>query len=227
MRMCTWYRTLTRPSVDSVPEPSRLARLLTLARSGDESALADLLSSQYDRLTRKIASQLPFDMRQSISEEDILQDTFISVFQSFGSLNCCSAEAFLAWLDSVVRNQLIDAIRRSKSKKRGGDYRRRDNAKRPSTGSVVQLVALLFGNELTPSLNVARTEAMQALVNAIDELPSEQGLAVRLRCLDGYSISAVALEMQRSEDSIRNLIYRGKENLRKTMRASGLWLDKK
>jgi RNA polymerase sigma-70 factor (ECF subfamily) len=201
--------------------------LLERVWQGEEEALTEVLYEHYDRLATRLKFQIPKELQRSVSEEDVLQDVFISVFKSFRSLNPCSEAAFQAWLDSVAKNQLADAIRKARTKKRGGDKRQIATVNRPSTGSVVQMVALLFGNEMTPSLNVARKEATEALLAAIDQLPPDQSKAVKLRFLQGHELEEVAQLMDRTEDSIRNLIYRAKDSLRHKMRISELWLDKK
>lgn len=202
-------------------------QLLSRIWDGEEDALAELLLTQYERLSSKLKMQIPKEMARTISEEDVLQDVFISVFRSFRSLNPCSEDAFIAWLDTVAKNQLIDTIRKVRTKKRGGDKVQIDTIPRPSTGSIVQLVTLLFGQEQSPSLIVAKDEAATALVEAIEDLPAEQCQAVKLRYLTGMNLSDVAASMDRSEDSVRNLIFRAKDALRQKLRMSELWLDKK
>lgn len=201
--------------------------LLARVWQGEEEALAEVLYHHYDRLATKLRFQIPKELQRTISEEDVLQDVFISVFKSFRSLNPCSEAAFQAWLDSIAKNQLTDAIRRARTKKRGGGAKQIATIERPSTGSVIQMVALLFGNELTPSLHVARGEATAALLAAIEELPPDQSLAVKLRFLEGHALDDIAEAMEKTEDSVRNLIYRAKDSLRHKMRVSELWLDKK
>ena len=52
--------------------------LVVQALGGDEIALERLLLASYDQLSRRLARKLPATLRGSISEEDILQQVFIS-----------------------------------------------------------------------------------------------------------------------------------------------------
>ena len=54
--------------------------LVERAVGGDQAALERLLLSYYDRLARRMARRLPAGLRATVSEEDILQQTFIGAF---------------------------------------------------------------------------------------------------------------------------------------------------
>ncbi len=55
--------------------------IIQLAAGGNEAALRRLLLAHHDRLAATIASQLPRDLRSTVSADDVLQETYLVVFR--------------------------------------------------------------------------------------------------------------------------------------------------
>jgi RNA polymerase sigma-70 factor (ECF subfamily) len=71
---------------------------------------------------------------------------------------------------------------------------------------------------------VIRAEAAVNLAHAIDELPEDQRVAVRMRHLDGLGIDQIAEKMDKTPAAIAGLIRRGLQSLRERLAGGSTWL---
>ena len=197
------------------------------AVGGSRVALEQLLLVHYDRLVRHIGSKLPVGIRQVVTAEDILQQTFLHAFRDIGNFKARSGASFFAWLKTIAENRLIDTVKAMNRKKRGGDYQRVHNAAESEGGSIVDLIDMLSSDGRSPSQSVARHEAVQAVQIGLAALPEEQRLALQLRFIVGKSLAETAEQMGKTEGAVRGLIHRAKQNLRDGMGRSSRWLSRK
>ena len=72
----------------------------------------------------------------------------------------------------------------------------------------------LASRQSSPSSRAMRGEAAVRLAQAMDRLPIDQCEAIRLRYLEGSSLTQIATEMQRSEVAAAGLLKRGLRGLR-------------
>ena len=72
----------------------------------------------------------------------------------------------------------------------------------------------LESRQSSPSSRAMRGEAAVRLAQAMDRLPTDQCEAIRLRYLEGSSLTQIATEMQRSEVAAAGLLKRGLRGLR-------------
>jgi RNA polymerase sigma factor (sigma-70 family) len=88
-------------------------------------------------------------------------------------------------------------------------------------------VGLLSDSCATPGRSAEGHEAVAAIRNALDELPTDQREVVRLHELEGQTIATTAESVRRSPAAVRGLVHRAKQRLRELMQSSSLWFDKK
>ena len=91
-----------------------------MAISGDGDALQALLLGRYRRLLLAIARDLPADVAQRTSAEDVLQDTFLAAFRGIAKFEEAGEGSFDRWLYSIAGNSVRDAIKRHRAAKRDG-----------------------------------------------------------------------------------------------------------
>ena len=198
-----------------------------LWESRDPDILAEVLWHEHDGLTGFLKQRLPADLQRAVSPEDILQEVFIAAFRAIGTLNPCDANAFRSWLYSIARAKSVDAIRRATAQKRDRRREVRQRKQMTDNGSIRILLSELVANLNTPSHEAATHEATIALGEAIESLPDHQRMAIQLRYIEELPLDEVAEKMARTQDSIRNLIFRAKQHLRTQLQRSSLWLDKR
>jgi RNA polymerase sigma-70 factor (ECF subfamily) len=203
-------------------EPRR--QLLEDAVAGDRTALERLLLDEFGTVQRHIERSLPDWLRNAVSVEDVLQDTFSQAFRDIGEFELRSERSLRAWLCTVADHRIQDLIRRLRRKKRGGGR----EPVRPSVdadhGSLVELAALLSDRGDSPSQSAARDEVVQAIQVGLSSLPDDQREAVRRHFMERQNYVAAAKAMGRSPEAVRSLVYRAKQSLRDFMGRSSRWI---
>lgn len=187
--------------------------MIASAVAGDGTALEELLLGYYDRLLRRVARKLPASLRGTVCEEDILQQTCAEAFLRIRSFQPTYEAAFFRWLVTIADHRLADAIKAHNRVKRGGAQA--GAAFHPD--SMDQLVDLVAAPLHTASQSVARHEAIAAVQVGLASLDDDHRRAIQLRYLQGLSVAETAKVMERSPRTVRELCYRGMEDLRAVM----------
>lgn len=87
-------------------EPDRLARLLEATAAGDRKAFAQLYQATASRLLGIAVKMLG----QRDLAEEVLQETFLTVWQKAGQHNAELGSA-IGWLTTILRHKTIDRMR--------------------------------------------------------------------------------------------------------------------
>ncbi|QDT63716.1 RNA polymerase sigma factor [Calycomorphotria hydatis] len=158
------------------------ARLVEMARRGDQEAFGDLVL-RYERRLMRVISRFVSD--QEITR-DLTQETFLKVFQRLNQFD--PSRRFGPWLFRIGVNLTLDYLR--KQKRRG---------KSPVFSDI--------GKEHTP--DPATDDPRQALDlsqevwQVLDQIPEKYRSVLILRDLEGFSTSEIAAIMERKEATIR------------------------
>jgi RNA polymerase sigma-70 factor (ECF subfamily) len=126
--------------------------------------------------------------------EDIVSTAFFRALQSADD----TVEDFKAWLYAVCRNEYFSYCRR---KKRMAQH---------------ALVADAAGEEDVLE-GILRDESYRALYRAISLLSPERREAILLHYFADQSIRAIAQILQKSEGSVKVLLHRAREELKKIL----------
>ena len=183
-----------------------------------------LLCEQYDRLAKRIAIKLPAALKQHLAVEDVLQETFLYAIRDAKKCKAESRGQFAAWLSSIADNRVSDFARAAGRKKRGGD---RKKVQSPMASSMMDLVELVGGDEITASSRMAKREAGRALRVGLASLPDAQREAVKMRFLEGSDLNEIAEQLDTSPNAVRGLLYRARCSLKDLMGRSSRWFRKK
>jgi RNA polymerase sigma-70 factor (ECF subfamily) len=201
--------------------------LLVRAVEGDRPALEELLLAYYDRLARRLARKLPASLRSTISEEDVLQQTYAEVFQRIGSFEPKGSRAFYAWLVAIAEHRLQDTVRARQRQKRGGGQTPVVLAPKDAGGSVDQLIDLLAGSLPTPSRCIARDEAVAAIRVGLASLNEDHRRCLELRYLQGLPVAEAAEAMNIKPRALRDLSKRARDELRMVLGRSTKFFSRK
>jgi len=193
--------------------------LLTRANDGDADALQHLLIRCHAKLAPVTQRLLGPTLRRRHDPEDVIQDAFVAAFRTAGRYRFETLGVLEAWLRRVVENRVADLHRAVRTRKR--DARREESLPPAATSSYPDLAARLAATDSTPSRRAVRKETMAILLTSLARLPDDQRVAVRLRFLEGRSVSEVAAELGKSEDNVYSLTYRGLRSLRQRVQALG------
>ncbi len=215
-----------RWSITSVDNSASETDLLAKAVSGDQASLERLLLVDYDMLRHRISRKIPTTMRAAISDEDILQQTFVEVFQRIGAFEPTSEGSFVGWVATIAEHRLLDAVRAHRAAKRGGG-RAAAEQRAVHDASALYLIDLCAGPEHTPSRSAARHEAAGAVHVGLAALGEDHRKVLQLRYIDGLAVAEVAGIMQRTPHAIHNLCHRALKELRGVMGRSTQFFSKK
>lgn len=182
--------------------------LLERGLNGEADALGQLLEFHRPYLNLLADRALQGDVRTRIGASDIVQQTCIAAIKGFRDLNANSPHQFLAWLRTVHQRQIIDCLRahgvtakRAVSKEQGNE----DGL--PIEDGIDPLAS-------SPSQRLLAEEDTVMLARALEQLPNTQREAVRLKYLEGLTITEVAETMATTKFAVVGLLNRGLKKLR-------------
>src|SRR5262245_35171251 len=147
-------------------------------------------------LRARFAAAIPSRWADQLSVDDLLQQTFLDAFLSIHRLNERAYAAFAAWLSSIARRNLQDALRVLEADKRGGT--RRAVSLDAACDRLEPLLDEVAAVSLTPSRYAARNEAIARMREAVDALPMPHRDVVNRYDLEGQSMAEVAAAIGRT-----------------------------
>ena len=186
--------------------------LLNRAAAGDTEALRALLERHGPAIWSAVDADIGPQWRSSVDADDVMQVTYMEAFLHLDRLDARDAAGFCAWLRRMAENNLRDAIKALRRKKRPDPLRRVQP--RNIEDSCVALVEMLAVTSATPSRHAARGEISQVVDAMLSRMPPVYAKAVRLYDLEGRPIGEVAEALQRSTGAVHMLRARAHDRLR-------------
>ena len=163
-------------------------RLLIEAAQKDPSRFAELYELHFDRVYAYVARRV----RDRAETQDLTAHIFQQALANLGKFKWRGAP-FAAWLYRIASNAIADHARRNM---------RESNDLQSATETTAAAVDL------------EEVERRARLFRAVDKLPDDQRRVIVLRFSEEKSIREIADELGRSEGAIKQLQFRGLENLR-------------
>lgn len=183
----SWGET---PGLDGASD----ARLVELARDGDDEAFATLVV-RYERKLLRVLVRLVHDEELA---RDLAQDTFWKVYNRLDRFD--TSRRFGPWLFRVGVNQALDKLRRREP---------------PPTASIDRP-----GHGERSALDVPdpdprlRAELAQEVHFVLDRIPKEYRVVLVLRDLEGFSSAEVAAIVGRREATVRWRLAKARDQFR-------------
>jgi len=125
--------------------------------------------------------------------EDVLQDVFHELVEAYRMMK--PVEQGTAWLFRVARNRITDLFRRRARENR------KDAAEMPD-GDEESLLELLPSPDAGPEAELARSVLVDALYEALDELPDEQREVFIAHELEGASFKELSARLGTSVNTL-------------------------
>ena len=163
-------------------------RLLIEAAQKDPSRFAELYELHFARVYAYVARRV----RDRAETQDLTAHVFQQALANLGKFKWRGAP-FAAWLYRIASNAIADHARRNM---------RETNDLQSATETTAAAVDL------------EEVERRARLFRALDKLPDDQRRGIVLRFAEEKSIREIADELGRSEGAIKQLQFRGLENLR-------------
>jgi RNA polymerase sigma-70 factor (ECF subfamily) len=167
----------------------------------------------YRRYLTVLAS-VHFDprLRGKLDPADLVQQTFVRATAAAGDLRSREPGVVLAWLRSILANELLDAAKHFDRDKR--DVARERSIEADLDRSASGLTGWLAGDFTSPSVRAAANEELLRLADALAELPDKMRTVCVLKHCQGLSLAEVASRLGTSVPAVASLLRRGLEQLR-------------
>ncbi|MHB9029427.1 MAG: sigma-70 family RNA polymerase sigma factor [Candidatus Latescibacterota bacterium] len=176
------------------------AELVKLARSGDESALTDLV----DRHSSRLYTLLKRMLRNEDDAQDALQETFIAMIEKFSTFRGDSQ--FYTWLYRIASNIVL---MRARGKQNPRMLSLDEDAvfHEVHEGKVIPMPS-------QPDRDFDDKELRKTLDTAIGELPLPLRTVFILRDVEQLSVKETAKVVRISEDNVKTRLRRARLMLR-------------
>jgi RNA polymerase sigma-70 factor (ECF subfamily) len=173
---------------------------------------------QFRDYLRLLAShQFGSRFRGKVDLSGVVQETLFEAHREMVRGVRVPAEGRLAWLRTILANNLADHAKRLTAEKR--DVGRDISLQRAIELSSQRLEDWL-AIEMPPHLAMEQEEQLLSLVAALARLPEAQREALTLHYWSGLTLMQIAEQLERSRDATAGLIKRGLRQLRINMGAS-------
>ncbi len=173
-----------------MPNQEEARDLLQRAQQGDSEAFAGLLEPLRERLLASIRGRLNPAILQRVDPEDLLQDTTIRALHSLDRFEWQGDASFRRWIESIATHVALDTVRNQ-------GRRRTLRIERDPTGQIVP-----------PSRLARRAERLDRLNLAMESLSEDHRTVLELARMQGLTTREIATRMERSESSVKSLLFR-------------------
>jgi len=173
-------------------------QLIARSQAGDREAFAQLVRRYEDRIFRlahKVCAQSPQEA------EGVHQETFVTALEKIQQFE--NRSALGTWLYRIAANLCFMRLR-SKGRSMTGPLDSGDLLPDPAPG---------------PATAAARAELQNAVVKALEGLPSDYRLVVTLRDIQGLSAEETSRMLHLSIPAVKSRLHRGRLYLREKLRA--------
>ena len=162
-------------------------RLLVEAAQDDPARFADLYEIHFERVYAYVARRV----RDRDVAEDLTSDVFQKALANLPRFQWRGAP-FAAWLFRIAANVIADRFKHAAPEGAVSD--------RPVMAST--------------EINLEEVERRARLFRLVSELPDDQGRVIAMRFGEEKSIKQIANELGRSDGAVKQLQFRGLQNLR-------------
>jgi RNA polymerase sigma-70 factor (ECF subfamily) len=204
----------SRTTVALPPRSDAVQELIAAARRGCPTSLGQVFEALRAQLIAAAREELPEALRAKMGPSDIVQETAIDMQRNFDQFRGNSAEECFAWLRSILRNNVLDALRHFESTQKRSLDREESLA-----GSSRAKRAVPRIDERRPDGSAIRREDAAAVGRMLARLPMDHRQVIELRYWRGLSFADIGVEMNRSADAVRKLWYRAIERLQAELAA--------
>ena len=207
--------------MDSLQQRDRIERAI----GGDQGALDRLLLECYEPLRAHVECQSAPEIQATVDVDDVIQKVFAQVIRDIADFEMRPDATFLGWLKAIANNRIRDAIRAQRRVKRGGNLRRVYGKGDSDSPLLNDLVNEYAATSHTPSREMARREAVQAIQVAMATLSDDHRRVVQLRYFDGLTIEETARTVGKTTGAVRGLLDRAKSRIREAMQNASCYFS--
>jgi len=191
--------------IDEPDEKTTNEDLMGRVRLGNKHAFEGLVQ----RHQRSVLNFIFRFMGNRTDAEDLTQEVFLRVWKAAGAYRPYAK--FTTWLYRIATNLCINKQRAIRINRLFAQ----SHSQKPRQDSKDSFITDEGAELLTPEDRLIDSEQSVQLLNALNELPTSQRLAIVLKIYDEMSYQEIAQIMDRSVSAVDSLLTRAKKNLRK------------
>lgn len=179
--------------------------LVQLAAKGDVEAFGTL----YQKYAEKIYRYIAYRLRTPAEAEDLTAQVFLNAWRAIERFKQ-QETPFLAWLYTIAHNQVINY---GKSKSQNTAFTSIDTA-----------YGLEDSNRYNnPDWHVTKRAEYEELRQAVLKLPADQQHVIYLRYVENLGHAEIGRLMGKSEVTVRGILFRAHESLRKLLKRENVF----
>src|SRR6516165_6886906 len=194
------------------------ARLLDLARGGDEAALNEVFARHRGRLRRMVELRLDRRLQARIDASDVIQDAYIETVRRLDEYLRHPTYPLFLWLRLIVGERLLKLHRHhlgTQMRDAGLEVSIYRGAL-PAASSAA-LAAQLLGRHTSPTQAAMRAERMMRLQEALNTLSAIDREVLSLRHFEEMTLAETALALGIEESAAAKRYVRALRRLKATL----------
>lgn len=195
-----------------------LRRLIDACRDGQADAFGRLFETFRQHLLFLAKQELPPGLRGKLGASDLVQETAFDAQSDFRAFRGSTPEECLAWLRAILRNNLIDAVRRYKTAQKRA-ARVEFSLDTPQGRREGENLAMSWGISDNSAM---RREDASILACTIVRLSPDHQEVLRMRHWEGLSFIEIGNRLDRSPDAARKLWYRALDRLQDELQGNSV-----
>lgn len=168
--------------------------LIKKCRLGERQAFDALIRLYYDY----VSGFLLKTTADKMLAEDLTQETFLKMIRNIEKFDPGGSAAFGTWLITIAKNCYIDHLRRNRV-------------------YLEDIDGLPIETEHSVADEVARRLEYERVLSAMEALPPEQALAIRLKYVEDMTLAQIAQRFGVQPKTIKSRIHAGTVKLRKKL----------
>ena len=168
--------------------------LIKQCQRGDRQAFDELIRLYYDY----VFSFLLKNTADEILSEDLTQETFLKMIRSIEKYDPGGSASFGTWLITIAKNCYIDHLRRNRI-------------------HLEDMDSLPLEDERNVADEVERKLQYEQIMKAMETLPPEQALAIKLKYVEDMTLAQIAEQFGVQQKTIKSRIHDGTVKLRRKL----------
>jgi RNA polymerase sigma-70 factor, ECF subfamily len=168
--------------------------LIKKCQCGDRQAFDELIRLYYDYVSRFLLKTTT----NEVLSEDLTQETFLKMIRNIEKFDPGGSAGFGTWLITIAKNCYIDHLRRNRI-------------------YLEDIESLPLEDERNVTDEVERKLQYEQILAAMETLPPEQALAIRLKYVEDMTLAQIAGRFGVQPKTIKSRIHDGTVKLRKKL----------
>lgn len=182
-------------------------QMLDEARRGNTEALGKLLEYYRPYLRLLARLQVASRLQKELDASDVVQETFLDAARDFPQFRGSSDAEFVAWLKRLLAANVADAHRRFLGTQKRNVLQESEVLQMLDQSSAIVDQRLLAQVD-SPSASMDMRERAVRLATALERLPPAYHDVILLHHFQGMGFQEVAIQLDRSLHSVKNLWLR-------------------